>query len=131
MSVRVCDVGRVVLSLSCLILSLSPEEGDQDIKEKEEEEEDGGLDRQKCQAALTSLRHAKWFQVGKVELMTKSFRLEIYSLFDLEHVSGRVMRICVNIFTETARVVLDDTTGGRHVEEEETPKSLLIPCRLL
>lgn len=64
----------VTLSLSCLILSLSPEEGDQaDNKEKEEEEEeDCALDRQKCQAALALLRHAKWFQVRTAGLITQS-----------------------------------------------------------
>lgn len=68
----------VTLSLSCLILSLSPEEGDQEDnrerQEKEEKEEDEDvLDRQKCQAALASLRHAKWFQVRTAVLMTQSF----------------------------------------------------------
>lgn len=59
----------VALSLSCLILSPSPEEGSQaenkeaEEKEEPEEEDDGALDRQKCRAALASLRHAKWFQV--------------------------------------------------------------------
>lgn len=68
----------VTLSLSCLILSLSPEEGDQaDSKEKEkkqeeEEEDDCALDRQKCRAALALLRHAKWFQVRTAGLMTQS-----------------------------------------------------------
>lgn len=58
----------LTLSLSCLILSLSPEEGEQDAdkrrQEEEEEEEEDVLDRQKCQTALASLRHAKWFQVS-------------------------------------------------------------------
>lgn len=68
----------VTLSLSSLSLSLSPEEGDQDDskqrQEKEEKVEDEDvLDRQKCQAALASLRHAKWFQVRTAGLMTQSF----------------------------------------------------------
>lgn len=60
----------VTLSLSCLILSLSPEEGDQ--ADNKEEEEDCALDRQKCQAALALLRHAKWFQVRTAGLITQS-----------------------------------------------------------
>lgn len=66
----------VTLSLSCLILSLSSEEGDlDDNKEKQEdkEEEEDVLDRQKCQAALASLRHAKWFQVSTAGLITQSY----------------------------------------------------------
>lgn len=75
---RVWEVSAVTLSLSRLILSLSPEEGDQaDNKEKEkkqeEEEDDCALDRQKCQAALALLRHAKWFQVRTAGRMTQSF----------------------------------------------------------
>lgn len=64
----------VTLSLSCLILSLSPEEGDQagNKEKEEEEEEDCALDRQKCQAALALLRHVKWFQVRTAGLMTQS-----------------------------------------------------------
>lgn len=61
----------LTLSLSCLILSLSPEEGEQDTdkrRQEEEEEEEDVLDRQKCQAALASLRHAKWFQVSTAGL---------------------------------------------------------------
>lgn len=60
----------LTLSLSCLILSLSPEEGEQDADKRrpEEEEEEDVLDRQKCQAALASLRHAKWFQVSTAGL---------------------------------------------------------------
>lgn len=59
------------------ILSISLEEGDQDNRkegEQQEEEEDGALDRQECQAALASLRHAKWFQVRikVVELEVKN-----------------------------------------------------------
>lgn len=55
-----------MLILSFLILSISLEEGDQDNRKEgeQEEEEDGALDRQECRAALASLRHAKWFQVG-------------------------------------------------------------------
>lgn len=70
-----------MLSLSCLILSLSPEEGDQDKKEEEKkgEEEEGALDRQKCQAALASLRHAKWFQVRTAGLTTQSLSQVFHS----------------------------------------------------
>lgn len=61
----------LTLSLSCLILSLSPEEGEQDAdkrRQEEEEEDEDVLDRQKCQAALASLRHAKWFQARVTDL---------------------------------------------------------------
>ncbi|XP_044188779.1 spermatid perinuclear RNA-binding protein-like isoform X1 [Thunnus albacares] len=37
-------------------------------EEEEEEEEEDVLDRQKCQAALASLRHAKWFQARVTDL---------------------------------------------------------------
>lgn len=58
-----------MVRLSSSILSLSPEEGDQDnIKEQqpheEEQQQEGALDGQKCRAALASLRHTKWFQVS-------------------------------------------------------------------
>lgn len=77
----------VTLSLSCLILSLSPEEGDQhDNKERQEDEEkeeatdeEDVLDRQKCQAALAALRHAKWFQVRTAGLMTQSLSVSLQS----------------------------------------------------
>lgn len=62
----------VTLSLSCLILSFSPEEGDDKDRQEEEEEEEGVLDRQKCRAALALLRHAKWFQVNTALPLTKS-----------------------------------------------------------
>lgn len=58
----------LVLSLLCLTLFLSPEEAtpkDEEATPKDEEEDDKDfLDRQKCQAALASLRRAKWFQVS-------------------------------------------------------------------
>lgn len=82
---REWEVSTVTLSLSCLILSLSPEEGDQDKKEEEkkgeeeDEEEEGALDRQKCQAALASLRHAKWFQVRTAGLTTQSLSQVFHS----------------------------------------------------
>lgn len=63
----VWEVSVVTLSLSCLILSVSPDEGHQDDnkeRQEDEEKEEDVLDRQKCQAALASLRHAKWFQVS-------------------------------------------------------------------
>lgn len=71
----------VTLSLSCLILSVSPEEGHQDDSKgrQEEKEEEDVLDRKKCQAALASLRHAKWFQVSTAGLMTQSLSLSLHS----------------------------------------------------
>ncbi|TKS78152.1 Spermatid perinuclear RNA-binding protein [Collichthys lucidus] len=78
--------GVVTLSLSCLILSLSPEEGDQhDNKERQEDEEkeeatdeEDVLDRQKCQAALAALRHAKWFQARVTDLKSCVIVLRIF-----------------------------------------------------
>lgn len=57
----------ILLSQSCLILCLSPEEGEQDAYKgrREDEEEEDVLDKQQCRAALASLRHAKWFQVSR------------------------------------------------------------------
>lgn len=52
-------------------------------KEEEEEEEEGGggaLDGEKCRAALASLRHAKWFQVGTAQpLCWRSRRKQVHS----------------------------------------------------
>ncbi len=64
----------VMLGLSCLILYLSLEEDiqDDDKERQQQEEERDVLDRQKCQAALASLRHAKWFQVRTAGLLTQS-----------------------------------------------------------
>lgn len=58
----------VTLSLSCLLLFLSPEEAaqkeGQEREEDQKEDDENVLDRQRCQAALAALRHAKWFQVS-------------------------------------------------------------------
>lgn len=71
----VCERVRSAGSRSvCPVSScpVSPEDGQRDDRkerqedeEKEEKEEEKDvLDRQKCRAALASLRHAKWFQVS-------------------------------------------------------------------
>ncbi|XP_068616723.1 spermatid perinuclear RNA-binding protein-like [Brachionichthys hirsutus] len=58
------------------------EEGEQDEnKERQEDDDDDEkdvLDRQKCQAALASLRHAKWFQARVTELKSCVIVLRIF-----------------------------------------------------
>uniref|UniRef100_A0A8C4F123 Spermatid perinuclear RNA-binding protein n=1 Tax=Dicentrarchus labrax TaxID=13489 RepID=A0A8C4F123_DICLA len=63
-AIRVCSTKDPQLTLKITLSSLAMRE-----EHKEEEEEDV-LDRQKCQAALASLRHAKWFQVRTKEHFT-------------------------------------------------------------
>lgn len=72
---------------SHLILFVCPEDGDQagdeereenDRNEVEEKEEEDALDRQKCQAALAALRHAKWFQVSTAGLLTNSLTVSLF-----------------------------------------------------
>ncbi|XP_070689833.1 spermatid perinuclear RNA-binding protein-like isoform X1 [Pempheris klunzingeri] len=55
------------------------EEEEQEVKEEEEEEEEEDvLDRQKCQTALASLRHAKWFQARVTDLKSCVIVLRIF-----------------------------------------------------
>uniref|UniRef100_A0A3B4ZAJ0 Spermatid perinuclear RNA-binding protein-like n=1 Tax=Seriola lalandi dorsalis TaxID=1841481 RepID=A0A3B4ZAJ0_SERLL len=61
-AIRVCSTKNPQLTLKITLSSLETQE-DKETQE-EEEEEDDVLDRHKCQAALASLRHAKWFQVS-------------------------------------------------------------------
>ncbi|XP_071339961.1 spermatid perinuclear RNA-binding protein-like isoform X2 [Trachinotus anak] len=83
-AIRVCSTNNPQLTLKITLSSLAmreehstteEEEGDQDVdkekqedKEEEEKEEDDVLDRHKCQAALASLRRAKWFQARVTDL---------------------------------------------------------------
>ncbi|XP_041643882.1 spermatid perinuclear RNA-binding protein-like isoform X1 [Cheilinus undulatus] len=77
-AIRVCSTKEPRLTLKITLSSLAmreepstSEEGDDDRKEKQEEEEEDEediLDRQKCRAALASLRHAKWFQARVTDL---------------------------------------------------------------
>uniref|UniRef100_A0A671X6Z4 Spermatid perinuclear RNA-binding protein-like n=1 Tax=Sparus aurata TaxID=8175 RepID=A0A671X6Z4_SPAAU len=61
-AIRVCRAKDPQLTLKITLSSLAMREEERQEKEEKEEDEDV-LDRQKCQAALASLRHAKWFQV--------------------------------------------------------------------
>ncbi|XP_042070172.1 spermatid perinuclear RNA-binding protein isoform X1 [Haplochromis burtoni] len=80
-AIQVCTTKDPHLTLKITLSSLAmrdeqsateEEEGEQDAdkrrQEEEEEEEEDVLDRQKCQAALASLRHAKWFQARVTDL---------------------------------------------------------------
>ncbi|XP_039906251.1 spermatid perinuclear RNA-binding protein-like isoform X2 [Simochromis diagramma] len=82
-AIQVCTTKDPHLTLKITLSSLAmrdeqsateEEEGEQDAdkrrqeEEEEEEEEEDVLDRQKCQAALASLRHAKWFQARVTDL---------------------------------------------------------------
>ncbi|XP_074525997.1 spermatid perinuclear RNA-binding protein-like isoform X1 [Halichoeres trimaculatus] len=76
-AIRVCSSTDPRLTLKITLSSLAmreehsaPQEGEdrkQGAEEEEEDEEDV-LDRQKCRAALASLRHAKWFQARVSDL---------------------------------------------------------------
>ncbi|XP_051279524.1 spermatid perinuclear RNA-binding protein-like isoform X1 [Dicentrarchus labrax] len=92
-AIRVCSTKDPQLTLKITLSSLAmreehstteEEEGDQDDskerqeKEEEEEEEEDVLDRQKCQAALASLRHAKWFQARVTDLKSCVIVLRIF-----------------------------------------------------
>uniref|UniRef100_A0A3Q1I997 Spermatid perinuclear RNA-binding protein n=1 Tax=Anabas testudineus TaxID=64144 RepID=A0A3Q1I997_ANATE len=57
-AIRVCSTKDPQLILKITLSSLAMRE------EQEDKDEEDVLDRQKCQAALASLRHAKWFQVS-------------------------------------------------------------------
>ncbi|XP_063345170.1 spermatid perinuclear RNA-binding protein-like isoform X1 [Pelmatolapia mariae] len=81
-AIQVCTTKDPHLTLKITLSSLAmrdeqsateEEEGEQDAdkrrqEEEEEEEEEDVLDKQKCQAALASLRHAKWFQARVTDL---------------------------------------------------------------
>ncbi|XP_010772316.1 spermatid perinuclear RNA-binding protein-like, partial [Notothenia coriiceps] len=54
------------------------EQEDNKQKEGEEEEEEEVLDRQKCRAALASLRHTKWFQARVTDLKSGVIVLRIF-----------------------------------------------------
>ncbi|XP_073322305.1 spermatid perinuclear RNA-binding protein-like isoform X1 [Pagrus major] len=91
-AIRVCSTKDPQLTLKITLSSLAmreehstteEEQGDQDDnkerQEKEEkEEEEDVLDRQKCQAALASLRHAKWFQARVTDLKSCVIVLRIF-----------------------------------------------------
>ncbi|XP_035513821.1 spermatid perinuclear RNA-binding protein-like [Morone saxatilis] len=90
-AIRVCSTKDPQLTLKITLSSLAmreehstteEEEGEQDDnkerQEKEEEEEEDVLDRQKCQAALASLRHAKWFQARVTDLKSCVIVLRIF-----------------------------------------------------
>ncbi|KAM7415576.1 hypothetical protein PAMA_017881 [Pampus argenteus] len=78
-AIQVCSIKDPQLTLKITLSSLamreehSTTEEEEDDKERqedkqEEEEEEDVLDKQKCQAALASLRHAKWFQARVTDL---------------------------------------------------------------
>ncbi|XP_008417549.1 spermatid perinuclear RNA-binding protein-like isoform X1 [Poecilia reticulata] len=78
-SIRVCSTKDPRLTLKITLTSLTMREEEDDDEEEfdreegeprreEEEEEEDVLDRLKCQAALTALRHAKWFQARVADL---------------------------------------------------------------
>ncbi|XP_040897536.1 spermatid perinuclear RNA-binding protein-like isoform X2 [Toxotes jaculatrix] len=79
-AIRVCSTKNPQLTLKITLSSLAmreehstteEEEDDQDVnkkKQEDKEEDDDVLDRHKCQAALASLRHAKWFQARVTDL---------------------------------------------------------------
>ncbi|XP_067376929.1 spermatid perinuclear RNA-binding protein-like isoform X2 [Channa argus] len=77
-AIRVCNTKDPQLTLKITLSSLAmreehntiEEEGDQDTNEQRQKDQDGEdvLDRQQCQAALASLRHAKWFQARVTDL---------------------------------------------------------------
>ncbi|XP_006797754.1 spermatid perinuclear RNA-binding protein-like [Neolamprologus brichardi] len=79
-AIQVCTTKDPHLTLKITLSSLAmrdeqsateEEEGEQDAdkrRQEEEEEEEDVLDRQKCQTALASLRHAKWFQARVTDL---------------------------------------------------------------
>ncbi|XP_038559784.1 spermatid perinuclear RNA-binding protein-like isoform X1 [Micropterus salmoides] len=91
-AIRVCSTKDPQLELKITLSSLTmreehstieEEEGDQDAnKERQEDEvkqeEEDVLDREKCQAALASLRHAKWFQARVTDLKSCVIVLRIF-----------------------------------------------------
>ncbi|XP_044051128.1 spermatid perinuclear RNA-binding protein-like isoform X2 [Siniperca chuatsi] len=91
-AIRVCSTKDPHLTLKITLSSLAmreehstteEEEGDPDDnkerqEDEEKEEEEDVLDRQKCQAALASLRHAKWFQARVTDLKSCVIVLRIF-----------------------------------------------------
>ncbi|KAF1389629.1 hypothetical protein PFLUV_G00075450 [Perca fluviatilis] len=90
-AIRVCSTKDPRLTLKITLSSLTmreehgtteEDEGHQDDnkerQEDEEKEEEDVLDRQKCQAALASLRHAKWFQARVTDLKSCVIVLRIF-----------------------------------------------------
>uniref|UniRef100_A0A8C9Z6A6 Spermatid perinuclear RNA-binding protein-like n=1 Tax=Sander lucioperca TaxID=283035 RepID=A0A8C9Z6A6_SANLU len=71
-AIRVCSTKDPRLTLKITLSSLTMRE------EHDEEKEEDVLDRQKCQAALASLRHAKWFQVRVTDLKSCVIVLRIF-----------------------------------------------------
>ncbi|XP_030579375.1 spermatid perinuclear RNA-binding protein-like isoform X2 [Archocentrus centrarchus] len=78
-AIQVCSTKDPRLTLKITLSSLAmreeqgtaeEEEGEQDAdkRRQEDEEEEDVLDKQRCQAALASLRHAKWFQARVTDL---------------------------------------------------------------
>ncbi|XP_034727069.1 spermatid perinuclear RNA-binding protein-like isoform X2 [Etheostoma cragini] len=91
-AIRVCSTKDPQLTLTITLSSLtmreehctteevSPDEGghQDDVQERQEDKEEDVLDRQKCQAALASLRHAKWFQARVTDLKSCVIVLRIF-----------------------------------------------------
>ncbi|XP_049433685.1 spermatid perinuclear RNA-binding protein-like [Epinephelus fuscoguttatus] len=88
-AIRVCSTKDPRLTLKITLSSLTmreehgtteEEEGHQDDSKgrQEEKEEEDVLDRKKCQAALASLRHAKWFQARVTDLKSCVIILRIF-----------------------------------------------------
>ncbi|XP_078107614.1 spermatid perinuclear RNA-binding protein-like isoform X2 [Sander vitreus] len=89
-AIRVCNTKDPRLTLKITLSSLTmreehgtteEDEGHQDDnkeRQEDEEKEEDVLDRQKCQAALASLRHAKWFQVRVTDLKSCVIVLRIF-----------------------------------------------------
>nr|XP_046241818.1 spermatid perinuclear RNA-binding protein-like [Scatophagus argus] len=91
-AIQVCRTKDPQLKLKITLSSLAmreehsnpeEEEGNQHNKkerqkDEETEEEQDVLDRQKCQAALASLRHAKWFQARVTDLKSCVIILRIF-----------------------------------------------------
>ncbi|KAM4576588.1 spermatid perinuclear RNA-binding protein-like isoform 2-T3 [Odontesthes bonariensis] len=77
-AIQVCSTKDPQLTLKITLSSLAMREersateeekgGDEERQEDEDGGEEGVLDRQKCQAALAALRHAKWFQARVADL---------------------------------------------------------------
>ncbi|XP_041792279.1 spermatid perinuclear RNA-binding protein-like isoform X2 [Chelmon rostratus] len=88
-AIRVCSTKDPQLTLKITLSSLAmreehstteeEEDTQEDKKEKQEDkEEEDVLDRQKCRAALASLRHAKWFQARVTDLKSCVIVLRIF-----------------------------------------------------
>uniref|UniRef100_A0A665TUS7 Spermatid perinuclear RNA-binding protein-like n=1 Tax=Echeneis naucrates TaxID=173247 RepID=A0A665TUS7_ECHNA len=70
-AIRVCSTKnpRLTLKITLSSLAMRDDHGtEQEEDDRAEDEEEGVLDRLKCQAALASLRHAKWFQARVTDL---------------------------------------------------------------